>query len=201
MNLSAAVFRRKRPFAYTDSDQVFKKQGEQVNDGLELTAAGNVWQGLNIYSGVTFLKAELTDTGNKKTEDKRVVGVPKVQANLLAEYSLPSVPQWVYSADIHYTGKRAANDTNTRWADSYITLRISAERVMLTGEAPGPDAAAKTAHYERYFRDNVRRVQERLKNVPGSARLRVYHSMGNPLTPPDDRRSIRTGWIWPVRLM
>lgn len=64
MNLSAAVFRLKRPFAYTDSDQIFKKQGEQVNDGLELTATGNIWQGLNIYSGVTFLKADLTDTGN-----------------------------------------------------------------------------------------------------------------------------------------
>ncbi|GIZ26740.1 ligand-gated channel [Morganella morganii] len=126
MNLSAAVFRLKRPFAYTDSDQIFKKQGEQVNDGLELTATGNVWQGLNIYSGVTFLKAELTDTGNNKTEDKRVVGVPKVQANLLMEYSLPSVPQWVYSANIHYTGKRAANDTNTSWADSYTTLDLGA---------------------------------------------------------------------------
>lgn len=27
---------------------------------------------------------------------------------------------------IHYTGKRAANDTNTSWADSYTTLDLGA---------------------------------------------------------------------------
>jgi iron complex outermembrane receptor protein len=53
-----------------------------------------------------------------------VVGVPKVQANLLVEYNLPSMPELVYSANIHYTGKRAANDTNSAWADSYTTLDL-----------------------------------------------------------------------------
>jgi iron complex outermembrane receptor protein len=125
LNLGAAVFRLKRPFAYVDAgDMVYKDQGEQVNDGLELTATGHVWQGLNVYSGVTFLDPKLKDTVSKSTSDKRVVGVPKVQANLLAEYSLPSLPQWVYSANLHYTGKRAANDTNTSWADSYTTLDL-----------------------------------------------------------------------------
>jgi Outer membrane receptor for ferric coprogen and ferric-rhodotorulic acid len=52
--------------------------------------------------------------------------VPKVQANMLVEYSLPSMPQWVYSANVHYTGKRAANDTNSAWADSYTTLDLGA---------------------------------------------------------------------------
>ena len=27
-------------------------------------------------------------------------------------------------ANLHYTGKRAANDTNTTWADSYVTLDL-----------------------------------------------------------------------------
>ena len=124
MNLGAALFRLKRPFAYVGSDNVYKEQGDQVNNGLELTAAGRVWQGLNVYSGVTFLDPKLKDTVSDSTSDKRVVGVPKVQANLLAEYSFPTLPQWVYSANVHYTGKRAANDTNTSWADSYTTLDL-----------------------------------------------------------------------------
>lgn len=124
MNLGAAVFRLKRPFAYVDADDVYREQGDQVNNGLELTAAGHAWQGLNIYSGVTFLDPKLKDTVSASTSNKRVVGVPKVQANLLAEYSFPSLPQWVYSANLHYTGKRAANDTNTSWADSYTTLDL-----------------------------------------------------------------------------
>ncbi len=103
---------------------VYKEQGEQVNNGLELTATGHVYDGLNIYSGVTFLDPQLKDTVSESTTNKRVVGVPKVQANLLVEYNLPSMPELVYSANIHYTGKRAANDTNSAWADSYTTLDL-----------------------------------------------------------------------------
>ncbi|HFZ8995717.1 TPA: TonB-dependent receptor [Citrobacter freundii] len=124
MNYGAALFRLKRPFAYVDDDNNFGENGDQLNKGLELTATGNVWSTLNVYSGVTLLDPKLEDTGNEETTDKRVVGVPKVQGNILFEYNLPSVPSVVYSANVHYTGKRAANDTNTSWADSYTTLDL-----------------------------------------------------------------------------
>lgn len=39
MNLGAALFSLKRPFAYVDAG---KNHGDQVNNGLELTAPGNV---------------------------------------------------------------------------------------------------------------------------------------------------------------
>ncbi|QHM76461.1 Ferrichrome receptor FcuA [Mixta theicola] len=127
MNLGAALFRLKRPFAWVDpGDRVYKEQGEQVNNGLELTASGKLWQGLNIYSGITFLDPKLKKTQSASTSDKRVVGVPKTQANLLVEYSLPALQQLVWSANLHYTGKRAANDTNTSWAGSYATLDLGA---------------------------------------------------------------------------
>ncbi|PRD14192.1 TonB-dependent siderophore receptor [Pantoea coffeiphila] len=125
MNLGAALFRLKRPFAYVDpDDMVYKEQGDQLNKGLELTASGNLWQGLNVYSGVTFLDPKLKNTVSDDTSNKRVVGVPKVQSNLLVEYNLPSMPELVYSANLHYTGKRAANNTNSTWAGSYTTLDL-----------------------------------------------------------------------------
>lgn len=137
MNLGAALFRLERPFAYVDpGDNVYKEQGNQVNNGLELTASGNVWQGLNIYSGVTLLDPKLKDTVSDTTSDKRVVGVPKVQANVLAEYSLPSMPEWVYSANVHYTGKRAANDTNTAWASSYTTWDLGTRYTTKISNVP-----------------------------------------------------------------
>lgn len=137
LNLGAALFRLERPFAYVDpNDDVYKEQGNQVNNGLELTASGNVWQGLNVYSGVTFLNPKLKDTASDSTSDKQVVGVPKVQANMLAEYSLPSIPQWVYSANIHYTGKRAANDTNTAWAGSYTTWDLGTRYTTKISNVP-----------------------------------------------------------------
>lgn len=136
MNLGAALFRLERPFAYLDTDNVYKEQGNQVNNGLELSAAGNVWEGLNIYSGITFLEPKLKDTISSATSNKLVVGVPKVQANLLAEYSLPSMQEWVYSLNVHYTGKRAANDTNTTYASSYTTWDLGARYTTKVNNVP-----------------------------------------------------------------
>ncbi|MDY4386762.1 TonB-dependent receptor [Pectobacterium aroidearum] len=124
LNLNAAIFRLERPFAYVASDNVFREQGNQVNTGLELMADGEVLSGLHVYASTTLLDPKLTDTGIAATTNKRVVGVPKLQANLLTEYSHPSYPNMVYIANLHYTGKRAANDTNTTWADSYVTLDL-----------------------------------------------------------------------------
>ncbi|MBW5891314.1 TonB-dependent siderophore receptor [Pectobacterium polaris] len=124
LNLNAAIFRLERPFAYVGSDNVFKEQGNQVNTGLELMADGEVLSGLHLYGGMTLLDPKMKDTALDATRNKRVVGVPKFQANLLAEYSHPSSPNLVYMANLHYTGKRAANDTNTTWADSFATLDL-----------------------------------------------------------------------------
>ncbi|MEI7214442.1 TonB-dependent siderophore receptor [Pectobacterium versatile] len=124
LNLNAALFRLERPFAYVASDNVFKEQGNQVNTGLELMADGEVLSGLHLYGSMTLLDPKLKDTALAATRDKRVVGVPKFQANLLTEYSHPSAPNLVYIANLHYTGKRAANDTNTTWADSFVTLDL-----------------------------------------------------------------------------
>ncbi|MBA0160849.1 TonB-dependent receptor [Pectobacterium versatile] len=124
LNLNAAIFRLERPFAYVASDNVFREQGNQVNTGLELMADGEVLSGLHLYGSMTLLDPKLKDTALAATRDKRVVGVPKFQANLLTEYSHPSAPNLVYIANLHYTGKRAANDTNTTWADSFVTLDL-----------------------------------------------------------------------------
>ncbi|CBG87520.1 TonB-dependent receptor [Citrobacter rodentium] len=137
MNLGAALFRLERPFAYVDpDDNTYKEQGNQVNHGLEFTATGQVVQGLNIFSGITLLDPKLKDTASAATRNKQVVGVPKIQANLLAEYSLPSMPQWVYSANVHYTGKRAANDTNTAWAGSYTTWDLGTRYTTKISQVP-----------------------------------------------------------------
>ena len=124
LDSSAALFRIERPFAYTGSDNIFKEQGLQVNYGLELNLSGEPVAGLAIFTGATFLNPQLRDTSLATTEDKRVVGVPKVRANLLAEYRVDMLPGLVLTGNIHHTGKRAANDTNSAWADAYSTLDL-----------------------------------------------------------------------------
>jgi len=68
------------------------------------------------------------------------------------------------------------------------------QRVLKTGEALGPDARRKAQDYEQYFQRNVSLVTARLKDLPPSQRVRVYHSMGNPLTT-TGRPSLNQDWM------
>lgn len=76
-------------------------------------------------------------------------------------------------------------------ANSLAALR---ERVLQTGDALGPDAQQKAQAYEQYFAHNVDLVASRLKTLPQSDRVRVYHSMGNPLTT-TGRPSLNQDWM------
>ena len=124
LDLTSAVFRIDRPYAYAGSDNVFKVQGEQVNYGLELMAVGEIIDRVKIYGGVTLLDPELTDTGNAATNNKYVIGVPKVQSNVYMEYRMPFITGLTPSINVHYTGRRAADEENMSYADAYTTIDL-----------------------------------------------------------------------------
>ncbi len=63
INFTAALFRIERPFANIDpTDNVFKITGDQINKGLELSAVGEIFDGLTMYGGITLLNARLEHT-------------------------------------------------------------------------------------------------------------------------------------------
>lgn len=125
IDANLALFEIERPFPFVDpADNVYKEAGNQVNRGVELSVGGEVWQGLNLFGGVTLLDPKLKDTGNPLTSDTYVVGVPKVQANLLMEYFVQSVAGLAVNANVHRTGSRKANNQNTSSVDGYTTLDL-----------------------------------------------------------------------------
>jgi len=130
VRLQAAGFRITRPFAFTNPiTNVFATDGTQRNYGVEFQASGHVTQALAVLGGVTWIDPELGTTSSAATSNKRVVGVPSVQANILLDYSIPAPDRsaWhglAFNASVHYTGKRAANVFNTTYADSYVTLNV-----------------------------------------------------------------------------
>ncbi len=124
MEFTTAAFRIERPLAYTGSDNIYREQGQQVNHGIEFYSRGRATENTTVMGGVTWLDPKLKDTLLASTDDKLVIGVPKWQANMLTEYDLPQVAGLTLTGNVHYTGKRAANNTNTAWADGYTTADI-----------------------------------------------------------------------------
>jgi len=147
-----ALFQIERPFAFTDTDNVYKVQGNQRNKGVEASITGEMLPDLRIYAGVTILDPILTDTGVTTTENKQVVGVPLYQANLLAEYALPWVEGLFVNFNIHYTGERAANNLNTTWADGYTTLDLGGRyETQVMGKKTTVRLAVNNVFDEKYW--------------------------------------------------
>ncbi|MEQ7919395.1 TonB-dependent receptor [Xanthomonas sp. WHRI 1810A] len=126
VNLSLAAFQVKRPFAYTQADNVYAIAGEQRNRGLEFLADGNVTQHLKMYGGLTWLDPKLLSTGNASTEDTRIVGLSRVTASLLTEYRIDQVPGLAVNLNARYVGPRPTDDSNDHWVGSYETFDIGA---------------------------------------------------------------------------
>ncbi len=129
-DVNAALFRVKRPMAYEGGDGYYRQQGMQNNKGAELTVNGYLTEDLKIYSGVTYLDAVLEDAFDPATSNKEVVGVPKWQGNMLLEYNVAPVAGLSFTGNVHYSGKRAANNINSEWAASYTTVDLGAKYVM-----------------------------------------------------------------------
>ena len=123
--LSVAGFHITRPYADTDpATDTFEVIGEQRNWGAEFFFAGALLPSLSAIGGFTYLDPKLLDTGNPATSDKSVVGVPDWQSNIVLDYH----PGWAHgvagTANLHYTGPRAATNTNNSFTSPYTTLDL-----------------------------------------------------------------------------
>ncbi|MFZ1101016.1 MAG: TonB-dependent siderophore receptor [Steroidobacteraceae bacterium] len=136
IDLTAAVFRIRRPFANINPvDNVFEISGDQDNGGVEFSAVGQLVDGLTIYGGLTLLDARMQHTPLVSTDDKLYVGAPKQKGNVLLEYQIPNVPGLVASFDYQFSGERAGNDTNAFMVTGYnlfdVGVRYAVNRVTL----------------------------------------------------------------------
>jgi iron complex outermembrane receptor protein len=137
IDFAAAIFRIERPFANIDAaDKVFKISGQQVNRGVELSSIGQIFDGLTVYGGITWLDARLEHTPLAATNDQRYVGAAKVKGNMLFEYRIPALPAFVATFNYQFSGPRPANDTNTQEAAGYQLFDVGGRYLSKLGEFP-----------------------------------------------------------------
>ena len=132
---SLAIFRTDEPRAYVDNTNTFTAAGENRHQGAELSVFGSPSENMRLIAGVSYLDAKQKDTGNDALDDKRVIGVPKLQSNVNLEYDLAAVEGLTLTGDIIHTGARYADAANTLKVDGYTTLDLGARyRTVLAGQ-------------------------------------------------------------------
>lgn len=131
IDLAADLFRIRRPFANINPlDNDFEITGDQDNKGAELSAVGQIADGLTLYGGVTLIQALMEHTPLATTNGQRYVGAPKVKGNVLLEYQVAGVPGLTTSFDYQFSGDRAGDDTNSFMVAGYNLFDVGVRYVV-----------------------------------------------------------------------
>lgn len=125
-SVGAAVFRLQRDHIKT-TDPVTNQlipMGTQRTDGLELTFAGTLGQGWQVWSGYSLLDAKMIasiakDDG-QAVQGKRPTLTPRQSANLWFSKAIDS--RFGAGAGVNYVGARYANPGNTVTLAGYTTI-------------------------------------------------------------------------------
>ncbi|HEY3426129.1 MAG TPA: TonB-dependent receptor, partial [Negativicutes bacterium] len=122
-DITAALFRINKINQYTDpGDNVYKQDGRQVHQGLEVTATGKLTDRLTLVSGFTLLHAEITDAADAPTTVGKVPqGMPKRQAKAFLEYAVPGISGLTATAGVNFNGRRPVDAENISFISGVTT--------------------------------------------------------------------------------
>ncbi|MDD2177315.1 TonB-dependent receptor [Acidovorax sp. D2M1] len=123
---SVALFSTTKPRAFLNAANLFSTSGKDRHQGVELALQGEATKGLRVLGGLTWLDAKQVSTGSATTDGQRVIGVPKLQANLGAEWDVPGVPGLAVDGRWVHTGASYANATNTLRVPGWNRLDVGA---------------------------------------------------------------------------
>ncbi len=129
---TAAVYRINQPNTVV-VDGRMGTDGEQRNQGLELSGYGEVAEGLRLLGGLTLMDATLQSTQDGTNEGNDVLGVPKHQANLGLEWDWHAVPGLTTEARAVYTARQYANSGNTLEIPAWTRMDLGARYSFAAG--------------------------------------------------------------------
>lgn len=131
LGFSVAVFQTEQPIGIDGgAGTVFTVDGEQQNRGVELSAYGELSEGLRLIGGVTWIDAEQSKTLGGLNDGKTAAGVPEYQANFTTEYDLPFVKGVTTMARVIYTSEQYFNASNSLEVPSWARLDLGARYTL-----------------------------------------------------------------------
>ena len=129
---SVALFSTSKPSAYLQNG-TYGSYGEQRNRGVELSVFGEPTKGLRLLGGITLLDAEQRRSAIASNNGNEVIGVPKHQINLGAEWDVPGINGFSVNARVLQTGKQYADAANTQVLPSWTRLDLGARYLVDIG--------------------------------------------------------------------
>ena len=132
---TVSLYQIERPSA-TVFGGVLEENGEQRNRGLEFNVFGEVARNVRLLGGATFMDGKLSKTADGLYDGNRAVAVPRVQANLGADWDNAFAPGLGLNARIVYTGSQYADQANVLEMPSWTRFDFGARYKTKAWEKP-----------------------------------------------------------------
>lgn len=134
---SAALFQVTQPSGILDpSTLIFSVNGKNRHRGIELNTAGELMPGVRVLGGVTFMKPELTETGNASDDGNDDPGVSRRNVSLGAEWDTPFAPALTLSTRAIHASSFFIDAANLIKSPGYTTLALGARYAFRAQEKP-----------------------------------------------------------------
>jgi len=119
MDVSAALFHIDMVNQEVDpSDNVYKQDGHEIHQGLELTTTGKLTNRLTLVGGFTMMDAYvMSASADPLANNKTPVNVPEREASAYLEYALPWVPDLTLVGGANYYGRRPVDTHDVNYMD------------------------------------------------------------------------------------
>ena len=157
-DLSLSAFRMDMASYYTDPvDNVYKANGREVHEGVELVGSGKISDCLTVVGGITAMSAEIKKASNPAIDGDIPINVPERSARLYLEYEIPhleAIPGTLtLTAGTYYYGQRPVNTPNTQFLEG-VTLFDAGLRYQPTSKLTCNLNVSNVAdtHYWQYYR-------------------------------------------------
>lgn len=128
-----AVFRINKPSSIV-AGNLFTEDGQQRNQGIELSWYGELMPGLRLLGGVTYLDAETTRTQDGLLDGKKVIGVPDAEANIGLSWDVRAIHGLSLDGRVAYTGSEFTDGANTGTIPSWTRLDLGARYAMTVAD-------------------------------------------------------------------
>ena len=148
--LTTAFFHMRAPFFYPESDGAggfnFVSQGRETHNGVELSAEGKAANWLRLNGSAAAMNAISTDTGTPAFDNKQVINVPHLQANLFADVTVPRIRGLHLMPGWSFTSRKEATRDDQVSVPSYNLFNLGARYT------PGGEQGRVTF---RIYADNI----------------------------------------------
>lgn len=105
----------------TDPPQVLA--GQQVSQGLELSASGAITRRLRVLGSYTLIDARIRSSNTPAEVGRKFQNTPRNAASVWITYT---AKRFTVGVGPRFMGRRYGNNINTRWVDGYKTVDLMA---------------------------------------------------------------------------